>query len=103
MIAKAIFTLTTSERAQLTAIALRTAIIWASIIALGWFLLWWLVPNEEEAYWGVLLGLGVCIFVFIRKRRAMLHRIETMWTETRERHELDNLDADQQPKSENPR
>ena len=75
---------------------------WLSAAAsfLGRFLLWWIVPNEEEAYWGVLLGIGVCIFVFIRKRRAMLHRIETMWTETRERHELGNLDVDQQPKSE---
>jgi hypothetical protein len=65
---KLIFALTRSEQIQLTAIALRSAIIWALIVTLGRLLIWWLVPGDEEWYWGALLGLGICVFVFVRKR-----------------------------------
>ena len=92
------FALTPGERTLLMVIAARSALVWASVIALGWFVIWWLVPNDEEAYWGVVLGLGIFVFVLVRTRKAMLNRTEMMWDETARRHGLDALYSNQQPK-----
>jgi hypothetical protein len=93
--------LTQDQRGQLNTIALRTAIFWATIIALGWFLIWWLVPNDESASGGVILWLGVCIFAFVRKRKSMLNRAEMIRSDLIRRHGLDTLDAEEQTKSGN--
>jgi hypothetical protein len=90
------FALTRSERIQLNAIALRSAVITGFIVAVCWFLIWSLVPNDEEWYWGTLLGLGVCAFVFVRKRRAILNRVESIWADAKRRHGLDAVDAEEQ-------